>query len=112
MNIEKNLTTSKNSSKKLFPIFSLIITFIALILTGITTYSAFEVSHDGDFCNFRKVYLGETNYDFMINKDIGCDFLWSGLKEPAIVFIFINIIFQTPLLFMYHLIKKGNSSKS
>lgn len=49
--------------------------------------------------------------ELMINKDIGCDFLWSGLKEPALVFIFINIIFQTPLLFMFLLMKRLNNSK-
>jgi hypothetical protein len=93
--VEKQKRTVEKSRKIFLSLF-FIITLITLILTGIVSYSAFEISHDGEFCNFRKVYLGETNYDFMINKDIGCDFIWSGLKEPFVVFIFINIIFHPP----------------
>lgn len=88
-----------------FLIASLIIFVLALFLTIVGTYNAFEISKDGDFCNYKKVHLGELDYDFMISEEIGCDFLLSGLIEPLLFFILIN--FPQPLLWViYYLIRK------
>lgn len=78
---------------------------ISLIITLMFVYIGFQEPRDGDFCDLVQTRY-DYDYDFLISEGVGCKFLFSGLKEPAVVFIFINIILQTPLFFIYHLIRK------
>lgn len=91
--------------KKLARFISIIMLMISLFITLMLVYIGFQEPRDGDFCDLVQTRY-DYDYDFLISEGVGCKFLFSGLKEPAVVFIFINIIFQTPLFFMYHLIKK------